>query len=690
MSLRLWLPLNGSTVNNGASSIEITGNPKSWIDGKIGTCASFQTNVANVLVSDSTVFKLGTDATSNFSYCMWLKKTSAASGSMWLFSVSKAVSSDAGYGYGAKVISNDGGVTFYFGSKTYNKALADDEWHHIAFVKNGTNIKIYIDAVETGNYTFSGTYPTYSSYYGFALGGYRDRTSGQYISYPLNGFVSDFRIYDHALSLAEIIEIKKALILHLPLDNPYSTGIQNFYSGDYARGNSSSATAAFTKTKLANEDGYNYSLTYTGTGSNYYANIKFPTISRTLIHPGKKYTWSCKIRVNTWTSTSGTPKLSLRSSIKSNDITNGSVTAANASYADGQWRTISRTITLSEGMLSSSTYYYITTEAYNASTETSKAYMSPLVEFYTNSLNVSGAVYTFNFDIKEIQLIESDEFPGWIDNRFVKNCVRDISGFGNDGTCSGSVLTMSDTPRYNKCYHLDGTSYIDNIPNPLKTTFDEFTISFWCGFDNNDFNVVNFLGTDTEGLTGIVIGFYELSSGKIEFSFHTYRIIGYHSFESSNIKAINHFVITASLKTNELHLYMNGIDSGPYGIGGNDFDYIDRGNYLRIGKQRSYSSRPYRALTGKISDLRIYATALTADQVNELYNAPISVSDNGSLLCSECLETGEDLTRSFISTGIVESTQVAEIVAGSPVDHFSIAKTNYDALGIKSTSIIER
>ena len=687
MSLRLWLPLNGSTVNNGASSIEITGNPNSWIDGKIGKCASFQTNVANVLVSDSTAFKLGTDATSDFSYCMWLKKTSAASGNMWLFSVSKAASADAGYGYGAKVINNNGGVTFYFGSKNYNKPVNDDEWHHLAFVKSGTNIKIYIDAVQVSDATFSGTYPSYSSYYGFALGGYRDRTSGQYISNPLNGSVSDFRIYDHALSQAEIIEIKKALILHLPLDNPYSTGIPNLYSGDYARGSSSSST--FTKTKLANEDGYNYSLTYTGTGSNYYANIKFPTISRTLIHPGKKYTWSCKIRVNTWSSTSGTPKLSLRSSIKSNDATNGSVTAANASHANGEWRTISRTITLSEGMLSSSTYYYITTEAYNASTETSKAYMTPLVEFYTNSLNVSGAVYTFNIDIKEIQLIESDEYPGWIDNRFVKNCVRDVSGFGNDGTCSGSVTTMSDTPRYDKCYHLDGTSYIDNIPNPLKTTFDEFTISFWCGFDNNDFDNVNFLGTDTEGLLQIVIGFQE-GGGEFEFRFHTRWIIENKRFDVSNIKPINHFVITASIKTNELHLYMNGIDSGPYGISSTDFRYIDCGNCLRIGKERSYTAEPNGPLTGKISDLRIYATALTADQVNELYNAPISVSDKGSLLCCECTETDEDGTRAFKSTGAVESYQAAEIVSGTPVDHFSIVKTNYNGIGIKASSIMER
>ena len=198
---------------------------------------------------------------------------------------------------------------------------------------------------------------------------------------------------------------------------------------------------------------------------------------------------------------------------------------------------------------------------------------------------------------------------------------------------------------------------------------------------------MNFLGTDLEGNNQIVIGFEEYSD-RLDFKFKTRWILEYEDFEASNIKPINHFVVTASIKTNELHLYMNGIDSGPYGI--SDFEGIDYGNCLRIGKQRSYTGLPYRALTGKISDLRIYATALTADQVNELYNVPISVSDKGSLLCCECTETDEDGTRSFKSTGAVESYQAAEIVAGTPVDHFSIVKPVYNSIGVKSPSIVER
>jgi hypothetical protein len=371
----------------------------------------------------------------------------------------------------------------------------------------------------------------------------------------------------------------------------------------------------------------------------------------------------------------------MRSSIKSNDTTHGSVTAANASSADGEWRTISRTITLSEGMVAGSTYYYITEEAYNASTETSKAYMTPLVEFYTNSLNVSGAVYTFNIDIKEIQLIESDEYPGWIDNRFVKNCVRDVSGFGNDGTCSGSVITMSDTPRYDKCYQFDGaSSYIGNITQVLRPGLTEFTISFWVYFNSSQYITVF---SDDIGDRHKQI---RLSISENNIYFHAIRgepvVSGaFEVYTSIPINQWHHIVVT--MNADLYKVYVDNIKVGEETC----ITTLSPINNVSVVCYDNYSGK---ILDGKLSDLRIYATALTADQVKELYDTPISVSDKGSLLCCECTETDEDGTRAFKSTGAVESYQAAEIDAGTPVDHFSIVKTNYNGIGIKTTSIMER
>jgi hypothetical protein len=371
----------------------------------------------------------------------------------------------------------------------------------------------------------------------------------------------------------------------------------------------------------------------------------------------------------------------MRSSIKSNDTKHGSVTAANASSADGEWRTISRTITLSEGMVAGSTYYYITTEAYNASTETSKAYMTPLVEFYTNSLNVSGAVYTFNIDIKEIQLIEADEYPGWIDNRFVKNCVRDVSGFGNDGTCYGSVITMSDTPRYDKCYQFDGTSsYIGNIPQVLRPGLTEFTISFWVYFNSSQYITVF---SDDIGDRHKQI---RLSISENNIYFHAIRgepvVSGaFEVYTSIPINQWHHIVVT--MNADLYKVYVDNIKVGEETC----ITTLSPINNVSVVCYDNYSGK---ILDGKLSDLRIYATALTADQVKELYDTPISVSDKGSLLCCECTETDEDGTRAFKSTGAVESYQAAEIDAGTPVDHFSIVKTNYNGIGIKTTSIMER
>jgi len=50
----------------------------------------------------------------------------------------------------------------------------------------------------------------------------------------------------------------------------------------------------------------------------------------------------------------------------------------------------------------------------------------------------------------------------------------------------------------------------------------------------------------------------------------------------------------------------------------------------RIGRDvRSNDGTPYKGL---MSDFRIYATALSADDVMELYHTPITLSNNGTFL----------------------------------------------------------
>ena len=617
----------------------MSGSPASWGTGKTAaTSATFNNNAANAIYEpknqNSTFHYINED----FSWALWLKKdyslmTAAA---MWAFTVGRA---DAGgWGYGLRIKSTSA-VQAWFGSSTWSiSSVPDNEWHHIVFTRSGTAIKMYRDGTLVTTATFSGALPTYSDGYGVGIGCFHH--SG-YI-YPLIGSIQDFRIYDHALSQKEVVELAKGLMLHYTLDNPYTTGIYNFYSGTNAHGEPSGNTGPFTITKLANEDGYNFKLTRTGTGSSSWPNLTFPGLSNTNFTAGKKYTWSAKVRCHKWTSGS----FALRNAIARNDFTNGGVNVCTTSLADGQWHQYSRTITLTEGMNIGTTFYYLTEGAYNASTETTKAYMSPRVEFFSSDQKTEGTVYDMDFDIKEVQLIESDSFPGWVDNTMASNTVRDNTGRGNDATCYGSVTTTTGSPRNLRTFQFSGGACLWPVPDPIKSTTTEFTISVWFKTTTVSGNQCIWNGRTT---VGAAVSIFLVGSGiRVDDSSQTTSV-------SVSTNTWYHLAVTWKSGGNKV-IYLNGEQKTSVAAG-----TLSKSNaYASIGRSSSGNTLTAGNLfSGQMSDFRIYATALTADQVKELYNAPISVANTGACISEQFTEGAAGI--SFAKTGVVSCNGISSL-----------------------------
>jgi hypothetical protein len=82
-----------------------------------------------------------------------------------------------------------------------------------------------------------------------------------------------------------------------------------------------------------------------------------------------------------------------------------------------------------------------------------------------------------------------------------------------------------------------------------------------------------------------------------------------------------HFCFVHTLSDSKL--YVNGVLQGT-GSAAN----VPIGDFF-IGSWRDATSQNYQ---GKMSDFRIYATALSADDVLNLYNAPVSVANNGTMI----------------------------------------------------------
>jgi hypothetical protein len=82
--------------------------------------------------------------------------------------------------------------------------LVDGNWHQIGFTFSGTTKTAYIDSVSVGTQTTAGTLT--SSFSSRTMGRFGSSTS-----YEMNGFISDAKIYNRALTANEIQQNFNAL-----------------------------------------------------------------------------------------------------------------------------------------------------------------------------------------------------------------------------------------------------------------------------------------------------------------------------------------------------------------------------------------------------------------------------------------------------------------------------------------------
>lgn len=366
MALQLWLPLNGDTRQLGLNGTTISGAPSSWGNGNMGKCATF---AGNAVIKTASVHDF--DYLDNFSWVVWVNTNYTGTATQYVFSVGRVDYSTFGYGLEVRSMTQ---CLAWFGSTTWTFSVTGGQWTHVAFVKSGTNIKIYVNGVVQVNAAFSGTAPTFADSIGVGIGCFH--YSGGNIYY-YNGSIADFRIYDNVLTPKEVHEIAQGLCCHYPLNDPYATGSINKYSGDNFEGKPSGSS--YTVTKLANERGYNYKLSYTGTGNNTWPNFYFPTFSFTA---GKTYDYSCKVRCH-----SKNFNISFRAAHISNDWVTSMKTIT---VADNQWHEYHIQIKLDAKYTRSGTEYDT----------------KPLVEFYSESLVTKDKVYTCDFDLKDVCVSE--------------------------------------------------------------------------------------------------------------------------------------------------------------------------------------------------------------------------------------------------------------------------------------------
>ena len=647
MGLQVWMPMIGNINNQGLSNLSnLSGN---YVQG---TCSTFG-KCLNVPNSSPISFMAdGLVNAKKFSVCFWTladnstkadwnqmlklgdKKTDGSDGSYFRFESCKT------YPRACSFHNND---IYAITAASRILGSSNGTWYHVCVTYDGTELKSYTNGNLIGTDIGNGGYLT----------GYVQIGSANYF-----GLMNDLRIYDEVISRKQIRSIYNLQIIHYPLNNIYEVGITNKYFGDAAEGALDYDGNYITRTKLSNERGYNYKLSYTGTGKDLWNALTIG--SHFSFTAGKTYYYSCKVRCHSKSNT----QLFLRAARCNNDWVTTMVDILNA---DGQW------------------HEYTVSQTINANFDRSGTTVTcnPWVEFYTNDMSTNGMSYTFDVDIKDIQVTEGQKYS-FIANEMVTSSVSDISGYSNNASVGIGVqysvsntslnilddsVSVNDTilsvqnasvtdttlslasnnasvgigvqsPRYDACYYFSAKSYL-KFPNPIyaKKTIYGLTINMWVRLDSGCGGYATILS----GLNNPLSNFPWIcvnTEGSGLWSYIVSNAPQYGECMPNQSLSLNTwYMITYVFNSGSVYWYLNGTRKGDI-TKYTTLNYINADmEYLALGN--SYSGTQWNTnFCGWISDFRMFTTVLSADDVKALYQNSASITSTGQvMLAGEVIES---------------------------------------------------
>lgn len=401
---------------------------------------------------------------------------------------------------------------------------------------------------------------------------------GSLYGWSLDGYLNDIRIYDHCLSAQEVKEISKGLVLHYPLNQEVTKNLVPFN---------------------LSADNYTFSD---------YSNRTLSSIVDGIYHVD---------------------------GYQQNSSIDTSFTAYSKQYITLNADTDYYLSFYCKSKSASELYFGTSGYAYTGliSNSNVRAYPVTSVSLGTNYIGwVSLKIHTgtdtqykicLGFDTPNIYGIDSFiEFSNVMlsvakPNDFVpyesNDIVYDSSGYNNNGTITGTLTTSTDTPRYDKCTL--GTS--STITTPYNIPDGPMTLAFWQ-------KPVTYTTEDTSKIN--------IRFGNCQY--FTYRNYSYFTHNDDyKYRYVNPFL------DGNWHFIVCQFD------GTNNKIFIDGSE---ITCNSSSSSLPFvNSLTmtltnNNVSDFRIYATALSEDDIKDLYQEAAFIDHKGNIGCYQFYEDSEN------------------------------------------------
>lgn len=604
MGLQIWLPLNGNIYNQGLDGDAITNSSGITYAsiGKIGSqslLSGSMTTSKNYLGYEGTIcFWIYITENSNKGMLYGNSDTGASlynrKWSLFLYPTRNDL-----YCWGCQKDSKNNSPN---GHWQLNGVIPDNKWTHICITHNRSMQYIYINGIQvahkewdsSGDITFDVSTPLMKS--------------------DVGRYLQDYRIYDNCLSPKQVKEISKGLVCHYPLGEiDGKIGGRNLIKN--GKGN---VKAGFFKNFPTVTDEYaEFTLKSKKTYAVIDLNGGFVYGCRDYI-VGEKYTWSYDIMYTAWNFPTGSNRGEFWMGQRYTNAPSGET-------ATGAWRWVTQhnLPVVGQNGCELNKWYHVKQTVTIPQQASSNVGQHSAISFYNTNANVEAS---FTARLKNVKLEKSSAATPWTpapedDASFYDNVIYDTSGYCNNGSVTDSTCPTwsSDTPRYKGSYVFNGNKQVIDTSNVFHQ--EDITISFW--FKRlKDTNTRQFLFTIWEGFS------CELTADDIPL----FRIA---TDVSHAVDALSDKKITVNDGwTHFCGVYKNGEYSKIY-INGQLKKSVSSASkiYWNIHSSKIgiYSSlNTY--YNGQISDVRIYATALSNSDILELYQSSASVDNNGDLM----------------------------------------------------------
>ena len=640
MSLQVWLPLTKDLRQQGLSNTIATNHGTTYqsTGGKLGGCYYFSGSTSSY-ISTNYQTNIGT---SDFSISLWIKIPTMTSGSYYAICTSKTTAAtSAGFGiywnYSQKKFlwsTADGSNATEIWMANTVDTIVYDKWIHLVMVRNSNDTKkgyFYIDGIryELASVPVIRNITTASNLY---LGMCTNS------SYAAKMYLNDFRIYDHALSQMEVKELSKGLVLHYPLSDKYIESTTNLITTEDCLSASCFNGATSKYGYGTNTDMYKTVTTFDGRkGTKVYmgtnGNSCYP-----YVYVNNMFT-SNGTNAPTYKTLSFDYYTTISTSISPYKLGNGTGTAT---YK------VTNTINgLKTGTGTNSVVIPIVPNTWNHVEVTFHGTTDANAEWGYIQNQPAHTSNTSNFwFFANMQLETKDHATGYAGVGGVRNAttVYDCSGFCNNGSkwaydTAGEIICANDTPKYQISTYINsdnnttntasGTRYI--YGNCELTTPQYLTVVFWCkpiaGYGNNT-------GQGQFSLTKNAIG---TSAGE---DYNTCPMNHRDSYIDMCTSSGVHKTVGITFTANEWHHYVVVYD-GRYGRVYKDGvvtgQTLDMGSVLPLKDMKgvvigfSKAGGVWRSNKSYFSDFRIYATALSADDVKSLYQNSAYIDSSGNV-----------------------------------------------------------